>query len=162
VGGWTNSADISPLLVRNNSMYSTSHGNCSEGSEQWGLAARRPQPSCPLVLDLNAGGVVMLLTFWKVGKWRGLLQRSVGVSYTRRSVVQNVLHASNRPRVLAVKQSVVIEVSCILKSRLKHRPFSNAVDEQLARWLVLAVGGMDVRCGSKQTRREGNWQQGRG
>jgi hypothetical protein len=49
-------------------MYLTSHGNCSEGSEQWGLAARRPQPSCPLVLDLNAGGVVMLLTFWKVGK----------------------------------------------------------------------------------------------
>jgi hypothetical protein len=76
------------------------------------------------------------------------------VSCTRRSVVQNVLHASNRPRVLADRQSVAIEVSCILKSRLKHRPFSKAVDEQLARWLVVS-GRTNGRALRVLSRRDG-------
>ena len=76
------------------------------------------------------------------------------MSCTRRSVVQNVLHASNRPRVLAVRQSVSIEVSCILKSRLKHRPFSKAVDEQLARRLV-ASGRTNGRALRVLSRRDG-------
>ena len=75
------------------------------------------------------------------------------MSCTRRSVVQNVLHASNRPRVLADRQSVAIEVSCILKSRLKHRPFSKAVDEQLARWLV-ASGRTKRTCAADATGRQ--------
>jgi hypothetical protein len=69
VEGFTNPPN-SPLFAwaRNNSMYSTSHASCSEGSEQLGLAARRPQPSCLLVLEINASGVVRLLTFLEIGQ----------------------------------------------------------------------------------------------
>ena len=47
-----------------------------------------------------------------------------------------------------------IEVSCIFKSRLKHRPFSKAVDEQLARWLV-ASGRTNGRALRVLSRRDG-------
>jgi hypothetical protein len=37
----------------------------------------------------------------------------------------------------------------ILETRLKHRPFSQAVSEQLARWLVANGKSMDVRCDTR-------------
>lgn len=53
----------------------------------------------------------------------------------------------------AVWQSVAIEVSCILKSRLKHRPSSKALGEQLARWLV-ASGRTKRTCAADATGRQ--------
>ncbi len=69
---------------------------------------------------------------------------------------QNVLHAPNRSGVLAAWQSAAIEVSCILKSRLKHRPSSKALGEQLARWLVASdrTNGRALRAPADATGRQ--------
>jgi hypothetical protein len=78
-------------------MYSTSRASCLEGSEQLGLAARRPQPSYPLVLEINAGGVVRLLTFWGLDKSEvHYKQTGVGVSCTRRAVILDCLAHAQR------------------------------------------------------------------
>lgn len=98
-----------------------------------GLAARRPQPSCPLVLEINAGGVVRLLTFWRLDDSEVYYKRASVCLALGYRWYWTVSHTPNNPRDLVGWQSAAIEFSCILETRWQHRQFSKTVSEQLTK-----------------------------